>query len=123
MRIAGIRGAVQVESNSEKLIHASTIELVNQIIDENKIKIHNIACIIFTMTKDLNADFPAYAVRQMKNEFENVPLICGQEIDVPKSMKRVIRILMLINSNLKQSKIKHQYLGATKVLRKDITKK
>ena len=47
---------------------------------------------IFTATDDLNAEFPAVAARALG--FDRVPLLCAREIPVPRSMPRVIRVLI-----------------------------
>ena len=89
--------------------------------DKSKVKAEDIACAIFTLTPDLNADFPAYAARQMG--WRDVPLMCARELDVPAAMEKVIRVLLLVNSEIPASKIKHQYLGDTPQLRPDLAQK
>ena len=46
---------------------------------------------IFTLTDDLDAEFPAVAARALG--LDTVPLLCAREIPVPGSMPRVIRVL------------------------------
>ncbi len=116
--LRGVRGAVQVKNNSKKEIFAATEKLLLNIVTENDINKEYIASIFITATVDLNADFPAYALRGMG--WNSVPLLCAQEIDVPKAMKKVIRVLLHFNTDKSQKEIKHQYLGATKKLRKDL---
>ncbi len=117
--VRGVRGAVQVNKNSKKEIFVATQKLLQKMVKENNIDRQNIASIFMTATVDLNADFPAYAVREMG--WNSVPLLCAQEMDVPGAMKRVIRVLVHVNSDKSQHEIKHQYLGATKKLRKDLS--
>jgi chorismate mutase len=117
-KVRGIRGAVRVKENTAEAIFAATTELVQKIIEENQIDPADIAFAIFTATPDLDADFPAYAARQLG--WTMVPLICAREIDVPHGMKSVIRVLMNVNTEKEQSQIKHQYLGETRIFRPDL---
>ena len=47
---------------------------------------------IFTLTEDLDAEFPAVAAREMG--LSAVPLLCAREIPVPGALPRVIRVLI-----------------------------
>ena len=121
MSVRGIRGAVNIATNTKEEILTKSRELLEAIVRENKIQAEDIACAIFTLTPDLNADFPAYAARQLG--WRDVPLMCAREIDVPEAMEKVIRVLLLVNSTTPPSKIKHQYLGDTPKLRPDLAQK
>ena len=118
MPIRGVRGAITVKRNSKKEIIASTERLLRKIISANKIKIENIASAIFSATADLNAEFPAVAARNLGWIY--TPLLCTYEIDVPGSVKKCIRILLHINTKMKQKNIKNVYLGNAKKLRPDL---
>jgi chorismate mutase len=50
-------------------------------------------------------------------------MLCAQEIPVPKSLKKCIRIMLLVNTWQSQKKIRHQYLKGAVSLRPDIAKK
>ena len=78
----GVRGAVTVEENSCQEIEKAVIEILNLIIKENNFVEDDIASVIFTMTTDLNAEFPAKVARNHLG-WENVPMLCAQEIPVP----------------------------------------
>ena len=121
MSVRGIRGAVNIASNTKEEILTRSRELLEAIVRENKLQAEDIACAIFTLTPDLNADFPAYAARQLG--WRDVPLMCARELDVPEAMEKVIRVLLLVNSTTPPSKIKHQYLGDTPKLRPDLAQK
>ena len=121
MSVRGIRGAVNIATNTKEEILTKSRELLEAIVRENKLQAEDIACAIFTLTPDLNADFPAYAARQLG--WRDVPLMCAREIDVPEAMEKVIRVLLLVNSTIPPSKIKHQYLGDTPKLRPDLAQK
>jgi len=115
--LRGIRGAITVKKNSKEAILTAAIRLLAEMIRSNKIKVQDIASIIFSSTRDLNAEFPARAAREMG--FDLAPLFCTVEIDVPKSLKKCIRVLMHVNTGLKQKDVKHIYLEGAKTLRKE----
>ena len=79
------------------------------------------AAAIFSLTPDLDAEFPAIAARRLG--WTDVPLMCCQELRVAGAMEKVVRILLLVNTNRPASKIRHQYLGKTPRLRPDLAGK
>ena len=117
-KIRGIRGANISKENSKDCIFKATKELLEEIFKLNPVQIDNIAAIYFTLTRDLNAAFPAEVAREMG--LTSVPLLCTQEIEVPNSMAKVVRVLMLVNTSLSQNEIKHVYIGNAKTLRDDL---
>ncbi len=114
----GIRGAIRAEYNSREAVFKATQELITKMIESNEIETERIASIFLTATPDLTADFPAYAAREIG--LSMVPLLCATEIDVPGAMKRVIRILMHVETDKGQNEIRHLYLGETARLRPDL---
>ena len=116
--IRGIRGAVSVSKNTKDEIISSTKTLLVKMTGLNKIKVGDIASIIFSVTRDLDAEFPAIAARKLG--WKNVPLLCTYEVDVPGALPRCIRVLMHVNSKKNQSAIKHVYLNDAKKLRPDL---
>lgn len=77
-----------------------------------------IGAMIFTLTDDLCAAFPAEAARQLGMQM--VPLINSREIPVPGSLARVIRVMVLWNTDLPQRQVKHVYLREAVRLRPDL---
>lgn len=113
----GVRGATTADSNTKEDILKATDELLRQMIDVNGIKPEDVAYAMFTTTSDLNAEFPALAARHLG--WTNVALLCGQEIDVPGSMKGVVRILILFNTERSADEIVHVYIRGASDLRRD----
>ncbi|MEW6034111.1 MAG: chorismate mutase [Chloroflexota bacterium] len=114
MACRGIRGATTVTENSRAAILAVGSELLRQMADANGITAEDIACILFTTTPDLNAEFPAAAARELG--WHMVPLMCAQEIDVPGAHPMCLRIMMLCNTERKAEEIVHVYTrGATEL--------
>lgn len=114
-----IRGATTVENNTAEEIYDSTLELLKKIIEENSIKSDDIINVIFTLTHDLNAAFPAKIAR-IKLGWSDVPMICTQEIPVPNSLQKCIRVLITFNTNKPKNEIRHIYLKHAKSLRPDL---
>lgn len=116
MQCRGIRGAVVVSANSRKAILASTKKLLTQMARVNDIEIDDIAAILFTTTKDLNAEFPAAAARELGWP-SDLALLCGHEMDVPGALPHCLRVLMLVNTQKKPDEMVHVYLGEAKRLK------
>lgn len=121
MLTRAIRGAITVDKNDKESVKSATVELINAMINENDVQLDDIAFAIFTVTSDINADFPAKFAR-LECNFENIPMMCYREMEVEGAIEMCLRILLTINTTKSQKDIKHQYLkGATK-LRPDIVK-
>ena len=121
MPVRGIRGAINVRRNAKEEILSRTGELLRAMVRANRIQADDVAAAIFSLTPDLDAEFPAIAARRMG--WKDVPLMCAGELDVPTGMKRVVRILLLVNTDVLSKKIRHQYLGKTPALRPDLAGK
>jgi chorismate mutase len=90
------------------------------LIRRNQIKSEDIGSAIFTVTKDLSAEFPALAARQLG--WIEVPLLCGYEIEVPGSLPLCVRVLVHWNTELPQRDIQHIYIHDAVRLRPDLSK-
>lgn len=121
MAIRGIRGATTVKVNGKKEIVSATEELLKKIVKANRLKADDIASAVFSVTRDLDAEFPAVAARRLGWIY--TPLLCTNEIGVPGSLKKCIRILLHVNSNTSQKNIKNVYLNGAKKLRPDLNTK
>jgi chorismate mutase len=116
--VRALRGAITIENNIISEVIDETKELLHELINKNDICIDDVISIIFTVTKDIDAAFPAVAARQLG--WGEVPLMCMSEIDVEGSLKKCIRILMHINTDKKNKEMKHVYLKGATVLRPDL---
>lgn len=113
-----IRGATTVECDNKREIDASVKELISTIINKNDVLIDDIVSIIFTCTLDLKSVYPAEAVREMG--ITHAGLLCLQEMSVENSLKRCIRVLVLVNGDRAQMEVKHVYLREAVNLRRDL---
>lgn len=115
----GVRGAITVEEDSREAILSATRELLQKMLEVNQITdFDSIGAMFFTLTDDLRAAFPAEAARQLGMQM--VPLINSREIPVPGALPRVIRVMMLWNTDLPQKQVKHVYLREAVRLRPDL---
>lgn len=121
MKVLAIRGATTVSSNSSEEILEETSVLINTIINTNKIELDDIISMCFTMTKDLDAVYPAVAVRE-KLGIVDIPLLNFEEKYIKGSLEKCIRVMIYINSDKNKSEIKHVYLNESKKLRPDLVK-
>jgi chorismate mutase len=117
MRLFALRGATSVERNDAAEILDATSELMQAIAHSNRLAPEQVVSCIFTVTDDLDAEFPAVAARALG--FENVPLLCAREIPVPGSMPRVIRVLIHYHAEQSHTPA-HVYLGEARALRADL---
>lgn len=122
MYARGIRGATTVTRNdAEEILHATT-KLLQEIVVQNAVQPEQIANIWITMTEDLNATFPARAIRAMEG-WDLVPLMCAIEIPVKGSLPLCIRLMVTINTDKEQHEIRHVYLNEAIALRPDLSSK
>ncbi|WP_163505139.1 chorismate mutase [Fodinicola acaciae] len=118
MAVRAVRGAIQVDANERQQILDGTTELINAVMDRNNLTTDDLISVIFTATHDLDAEFPAYAARQLG--FNDVPLLCTTEIPVPGSMPRVLRLMAHIESEKPRAQMHHVYLRGAAALRRDL---
>jgi chorismate mutase len=106
-----------VDRNDAQDILDATTELMKAIMERNMLVPEYVVSCIFTATNDLNAEFPAVAARALG--FDRVPLLCAREIPVPRSMPRVIRVLIHYYADDAHVPA-HVYLGDASELRADL---
>ena len=119
MRFRGVRGAITVDANTEAAILDATQELLQRMVKANEVEADEIAGVLFTVTPDLNATFPAEATRRLPG-WTQVPLLCAQEVPVPSALPRCVRVLMLVNTTKTANEVKHVYLRGAERLRPDL---
>lgn len=112
----GIRGAITAEENTPEAIGAATIKLLQIIMEKNNIEVDTISHVIFTVTKDLNADFPAKYAR-INLKWKEVPMMCMNEMAVPTGLAKCIRVLIVVNCS-ENFEPEFVYLDGAKDLRK-----
>jgi len=117
MPLRGVRGAVTARKNTAEEILERTQEMLEVLVKENQISVEDVASAIFSVTDDLNAEFPAVAARKLG--WMQTPLFCTREIPVTGSLQSCIRVLLHVNSEKDQADMHHVYLYEAKRLRPD----
>lgn len=120
MPCRGVRGATTVASNDREEILTATRQLLALMIRLNGIESRDVASATFSTTRDLDAEFPALAARQLG--WLDVPLLCGHEMSVPGSLPLCIRVMLHWNTEKEQSEVEHVYVREANRLRPDLTK-
>jgi chorismate mutase len=116
MATRGIRGATTVDANAADAIKERTLELLGILVASNGLSPEDVASATFTVTADLDAEFPALAVRSLPG-WEDVPLLCAREIPVTGSLSRCIRVLLHWNTERLQHEVRHAFLRGARGLR------
>jgi chorismate mutase len=117
MRLYALRGATTVQDNEAEQILAATDELMRELMARNELAPDALVSCIFTLTEDLDAEFPAVAARRMG--LDRVPLMCAREVPVPGSLPRVIRVLVHYYADDGHAG-RHVYLREATALRADL---
>ncbi len=117
MRLFALRGATTVTVNDAPAILDATEELMVELLGRNRLRTDDLVSCIFTLTDDLDAEFPAVAARNLG--LSAVPLLCAREVNVPGSLERVIRVLVHCYAP-EDHEPRHVYLGEARRLRLDL---
>jgi chorismate mutase len=118
LTVRAIRGAIQLDAVDRDAILEGTAELVTAVLNRNDLTTDDVISVLFTVTPDLTAEFPALAAR--KTGFHAVPLMCATEIPVPGAMPRVVRLMAHVDTDRSRSEVQHVYLRGAAALRLDI---
>jgi chorismate mutase len=118
--VRAVRGATQLEVDDRDHMLERVAEMVLDVMDANGLVVDDFISVIFTATGDLHSEFPAYAARRLG--FGEVPLLCARELEIDRSMARVVRMLAHVETDLPRADITHVYLHGAAALRTDLTR-
>ena len=115
--ITAIRGATTSSGNTSKEIENSVIELIDELILRNSLDPKKILSITFSVTKDLDACFPA-AIARKRFGLDSVAFLDCQQMYLPNDIDFCIRLMafVILPTN---SSIDHPYLRGASKLRTD----
>ena len=116
-KLFSIRGATNSQGNTKDDITFAVHELIDELIKRNSLKPHNILSITFSVTKDLDACFPASIARKY-NGLDNVSFLDCQQMYVSDDIKFCIRLMAQVYLPY-STKPNHPYLRDTSILRPD----
>ena len=114
--VRGLRGATTADSNTPEAILDATREMLEALVAANDVDVGDIAAVTFSVTRDLDAAFPAVAARAGMGWTE-VAMMCGNEMEVPGGQPRCIRVLILINTDKRPEELERVYLKEAASLR------
>ena len=115
--VTAIRGATTSSGNTFKEIENSVVELIDELISRNSLDPKKILSITFTVTKDLDACFPASIARKHFG-FDSVAFLDCQQMYIPNDVDFCIRLMALVILPTSYS-INHPYLRGASNLRTD----
>jgi chorismate mutase len=120
--VRGIRGATTASKNTPEAINEATADLLQELTQLNDLDPNEIACVFFTTTTDLDAEFPAHAARRLG--WTQVALLCGHDMNVtgsnPRAVPMCIRVLILYNTPRPQTAMRFAYLRGAEAIRVDL---
>lgn len=117
-KVRAIRGATTVSENTVQAIREAVHELLDELETYNSLDPEEIVSVTFSVTRDLDAIFPA-AIARERSHWTNVPLFDVQQMYVPGSLERCIRLLIHFNTSQPHLAIHHPYLRQARGLRPD----
>jgi len=115
--VTAIRGATTSSGNTSKEIENSVVELIDELISRNGLDTKKILSITFTVTKDLDACFPA-AIARKRFGLDSVSFLDCQQMYLPNDVNFCIRLMALVILPTNSS-INHPYLRGASNLRSD----
>lgn len=118
--VRAIRGAITVPENSAIAIEQAVTELLDELEAHNGIDPEEIVSLTFSVTRDLDAIFPASVARRRAG-WQSVPLLDVQQMHVANSLERCIRLLLHFNCDVPNPQIFHPYLRNAQRLRPDLS--
>lgn len=112
-----IRGATTVAENSVEAIKEAVTELLDELENRNELKPTEMISVTFSVTKDLDAIFPA-AIARSRPLWDSVAMLDVQQMHVEGSLQRCVRFL--IHAYLPaDASVHHIYLRNAAKLRPD----
>lgn len=117
-RVQAIRGATTASENSIEAIQEAVNELLDEVETRNQFNPEEVVSVTFSVTRDLDAIFPATIARK-RPHWSNIPLLDVQQMHVASDLKYCIRCLIHFNAPSPNIEIYHPYLRQAENLRPD----
>ena len=116
--LRAIRGATTLESDTVEQVNERTKALVAAILEQNGLEPEDLVSVMFTVTDDVHAAFPATAARALG--LDDVPLIGAVEMSVPGALALCIRVLVHCYTDRGRAELRHVYQQGATALRRDL---
>lgn len=118
--LRAIRGATTLDEDTAEQVYERTRALVAEMMAENELIADDLVSVLFTVTPDIHAAFPATAARSLG--LEDVPLLGAVEMVVEGALARCVRVLIHCYSERARADLRHVYLEGATVLRRDLAR-
>lgn len=115
--VRAIRGATTVSENTAEAIGEAVSELLDELERRNAFNPEQIVSVTFSVTRDLDAIFPA-AIARKRPRWNEVPLLDVQHMHVNGDLDRCVRFLLHVNLPT-SADVFHPYLRRARSLRPD----
>ncbi len=112
-----LRGATTAEANTVAAMREAVLELLETLERENHLDPRHLVSVIFSVTPDLDATYPATIARE-RPRWDEVAMLDVQHMVVAHGLPRCIRLLAHVRLPVNQKPV-HPYLRGAKVLRPD----
>jgi chorismate mutase len=116
--VRALRGATTVDEDTPAELQKRVVALLEAMFERNGVHHDDLISIFFTATPDVVSAFPAAVARTAG--LGDVPLICAQEIPVPGSTPRCIRVMAHLVTDRSRDDLHHVYLEGAQGLRDDL---
>jgi chorismate mutase len=117
LTLRALRGATTAAANSTGAIAAAVDELLEALVERNALEGPRVLSLIFSVTADLDACFPA-AIARRRPGWDGVALLDCQQMAVVGDLPRCIRLLAHAWCPAEQA-VSHVYLREASRLRPD----
>ena len=91
-----IRGAVNLSEDTVSEVRDGVFELLDAVVENEPLKSCDIVLFLVSATPDIRSVYPCRYVREYG--FDQVPLLCVQEMDIGDSMPMTIRFLIQVEN-------------------------
>lgn len=115
--LRALRGATTADANSAEAIGSAVAELVDTLMSRNGLEGEQLVSVTFSVTRDLDACFPA-AIARRQPGWDQVALLDCQQMAVAGDLPRCIRLLAHAWLHPEQAPA-HPYLREASRLRPD----
>lgn len=119
-RVAALRGATTLDSDTREQVLAHTAELLATLMRRNGLTTDDVVSLLFTATEDIASEFPAAAVREAG--ISDVPMLCARELDIDggSNIPLCVRVMAHVYTDRPRAELHHAYLRGARQLRSDL---
>jgi len=119
-RVAALRGATTLDTDTREQVLARTAELLATLMERNGLSTDDVVSLLFTATGDIVSEFPAAAVREAG--ISDVPMLCARELEIDgaSNVPLCVRVMAHVHTDRSRAELHHAYLRGARQLRSDL---